>query len=171
MGRVRPCPRPAEGLLRRYAEDWTGPGQPYTDCFCLTVDAAVGLDEYVLAFYTTPLFKLERLILAVMVKRPSTDQQARELAAGARHEFAAWTVEARSEHQLLMCDFQRRTRSWFMVVREGEGSMLYFGSAVVPKPDSEGELGRSFTLLLGFHKLYSRLLLGAAGRRLRRGVR
>jgi len=51
------------------------------------------------------------------------------------------------------------------------GTRLYFGSAVVPRRSArsgrEG-LGPLFSSLLGFHKLYSRLLLRAARSRLAR---
>ena len=68
------------------------------------------------AFYTTWLFRLERWILRLAVARPSTDEEAHQLARGEREAFAAWSVEARAPDQLLMCDFTGRTRSWLMVV-------------------------------------------------------
>ena len=42
---------------------------------------------------------------------------------------------------------------------------LYFGSAVVPVRDADSastSLGRSFGVLLGFHKIYSKALLYSA---------
>ena len=45
------------------------------------------------------------------ISRPSPDTQARDLAIGERDAFAAWSVEDRSENQLLMCDFYGCTRS------------------------------------------------------------
>jgi hypothetical protein len=72
--------------------------------------------------------------------------------------FAAWSVEAHTGNQLLMCDFQGRTRSWFMV----SGTRLLFGSAVVPVTVTESR----FRWLLGLHRLYSRALLRAARSRL-----
>ena len=48
---------------------------------------------------------------------------------------------------------------------------LYFGSAVVPVRDrvsGQPRMGFVFQALLGFHKLYSRVLLGAARSRLAR---
>lgn len=129
--------------------------------------------EYVEAFYTGAVFKLERLLLAWFVSRPSTDAQARELASGRLNTFAAWQVEARSTNQLLMCDLSGRTRSWLMVApvqTAGSASTrLYFGSAVVPvhgKASGQPTLGFPFKALLGFHKVYSRVLLGAARSRL-----
>jgi hypothetical protein len=66
------------------------------------------------AFYTTPVFKLERTILKWLVTKPSSDAQA-----------------------VLLCDFKKRTRSWLMIKHEegknGIQTRLYFGSAVVPK--------------------------------------
>ena len=149
---------PPQALLKRYAD-----GVNYTDCFRWRAARAVPHAEFVEAFYTTWLFRLERWILAWLVARPSSDAQARELAAGRRDAFAAWSVEARAQGQLLMCDMHGRTRSWLMVA----GASLYFGSAVVAV-DSGGKrrLGAAYALLLGFHKLYSRALLRAAAARL-----
>jgi hypothetical protein len=127
----------------------------------------------VTAFYTTWLFRLERWILRLAVARPSTDEEARQLARGEREAFAAWSVEARAPDQLLMCDFTGRTRSWLMVAPAAgtTGTRLYFGSVVVPVRDPKtGKMGLGpvHGPLIGFHKLYSRSLLGAAARRLAR---
>jgi hypothetical protein len=124
---------------------------------------------FVQAFYTTWLFKLERLLLRWFVARPSTDVQARELAKGGRDAFAAWDVERRDGEQLLMCDLAGRTRSWLMTEPFGAGTRLYFGSAVVPDIGADGRprMAGLFRVLLGFHKLYSRALLAAAARKLR----
>jgi hypothetical protein len=127
----------------------------------------------VTAFYTTPVFKLERLILKIAVSRPSTDAQVKQLAAGSIDAFAAWYVEARTENQLLLSDFSCRTRSWLMVVPAANASCtrtrLYFGSAVVPAENpgtGRLTLGLGFRALLGFHRLYSGVLLYAAKSRL-----
>jgi hypothetical protein len=162
------CKLPQGALLRRYLR-----GGAYTDCYVTEIARPVAHAEFVAAFYTTPLFKLERLILAWLVDRPSTDAQAEALAAGTLDTFAAWTVEARADDQLLLSDFRGRTRSWLMVEEAriiGEpGTRLYFGSAVVPVTDrnsGQATLGISFRALLGFHKLYSRALLQSAKSRL-----
>jgi len=114
-------------------------------------------------------------LLARLVALPSTDLQARELAAGNRDSFAAWKVEGRSADQLLLSDFRGATRSWLMIARCGHDGMprtrLYFGSAVVPVVDrksGKAKPGFAFRALLGFHKLYSRVLLRAAISRLAR---
>lgn len=161
---------PKSALLRRYVG-----GGAYTDCYVTEVARQVTHAEYVAAFYTTPVFKLERLILAWLVARPSTGAQVQALASGALDSFAAWSVEARADNQLLLSDFRGRTRSWLMVdkveIHGAPGTRLYFGSAVVPVIDrksGQSTLGFSFRALLGFHKLYSRMLLRAASRRLMR---
>ena len=153
---------PANALTQSYARNGS-----YTDCFTTTVPQAVTHAQYVEAFYTTWVFRLERWILKWAISRPSTDEEARQLAQGRLDRFSAWSVEARAENQLLMRDeFTRRTRSWLMTepLPEG-GTRLYFGSVVVSEAD--GRMGGRFRALLWFHKLYSRILLGAARRRLR----
>ena len=149
----------------------------YADCYVAEVARRVSHAEFVEAFYTTALFKAERLLLSWFVSKPSTDVEAGELATGTLDSFAAWSVEARSANQLLMCDFQGRTRSWLMVGSpEGRGSEKtcpYFGSAVVPgvtRNSRTRTLGLAFHLLLAFHKLYSRALLSSARRRLVRSL-
>ena len=144
-------PLPGNALLQKYACSGA-----YTDCFYTDFPANVVLADYVETFYSTWLFKLERVILKFLVKKPSTDEQVKQLVAGEIDTFAAWTVEERTEHQLLMCDYRGHTRSWFMVVP----GRLYFGSAVIPKDR------KSYQLLLGLHRLYSRMLLAAARSRL-----
>lgn len=163
---------PADALLRRYSDrDADDRSESFTDCYSVQVTGDIGLDEFVLAFYTTPLFRLERLVLA-LIGKPSSDEQAATLAQGDGRSFAAWSVEDRAEDQLLMCDFRGRTRSWFMVLAIQSGTTrLYFGSAVVQAKRREGgKTGRGwlFDILLGFHKLYSKALLSSARRRLAR---
>lgn len=158
---------PDDASLQRYRERGA-----YTDCYALDVPWSVTQAQYVEAFYTTWVFKLERAILAAIVSKPSTDAQAAQLARGEREDFAAWDVEAREADQLLMRDFRQRTCSWLMCrsLQDG-GTRLYFGSAVVPETDrhsGEKRMGFVFKALLGFHKLYSRILLRAAASKLAR---
>jgi hypothetical protein len=164
----QPCQRPDGSLLDAYVVSGA-----YTDCYCADVPSNVTFAHYVETFYTGRLFKLERLLLRWFVARPSSDVDARQVARGERAEFAAWHVEGRAADQLLMCDFAGRTRSWFMVapvtVAGRPGTRLYFGSAVVPLLDARTgakRMGWPFKALLGFHRLYSRALLGSASARL-----
>lgn len=160
---------PATALLARYTSD-TG---AYTDCYSTTVPGVVTHERFVRAFYTGFVFRIERFLLSAFARRPSTDGDVDALASGTRDAFAAWDVEARAADQLLLRDFTGRTRSWLMVepTWDCRGTTLYFGSAVVPKVHANGDrsLGRRFELLLGFHKLYSRVLLRAARARVLRG--
>jgi hypothetical protein len=162
---VRSCRLPVDALLSRYVG-----ADAFVDCYVAEVTRRVTCAEYVEAFYTTSIFKLERAILGIFVSRPSTDAEARQLACGERATFAAWTVEARSLDQLLMTDLSGRTRSWLMVVPlAAGGTLLYFGSAVVPmrkRANGRASLGPLFSALLGFHKLYSLALLLSARSRL-----
>ena len=152
---------PADTLLKKY----TSIAGAYTDCYTAEIARNVSFPGFVFAFYTTPLFKLERSILKFTISKPSTDLQARQVAEGESREFAAWSVESRSDNELLMCDFRGRTRSWFMTKGDGAKTQLYFGSAVVPKT-GETSLDFGFRALLGFHRVYSVLLLLSARSRL-----
>ena len=118
------------------------------------------------------MFRIERALLSALVRRPSSDADVRALASGDRDGFAAWTVEARTADQLLLADTPGNTRSWLMSRREPGTTVLYFGSAVVPRPSRRNgappRMGWLFRALLGFHALYSRALLAGAIRRLAR---
>ena len=156
-------PLPDGALLQEFVDR----GE-YTDCFVTDVRNDVTFPEYVESFYTTPLFKAERLILKWLVSRPSTDDEARQLSRNEIHEFAAWEEHSRRDNQLVMMDFRQQTCSWFMLVPQENGSRLYFGSAVMRNRETSS--GRKMPwlhrCLLGFHRLYSRALLKAAARRL-----
>lgn len=157
-------PASADTLLAIY----TGEGG-YTDGYRIDVAGDIDLQRFVAAFYTTPLFRLERFVLT-LIGKPSTDAQVAALARGETDAFAAWTVEGRRADELLMCDFQNRTRSWFQTQPAPDGgTRLRFGSAVVPVRGADGRKRMSavFRALLGFHRLYSVALLAAAARRLR----
>ena len=158
---IKKCPVPANTMLDKYSMNGA-----YVDCYLTEIFEPVSFPKFIFAFYTTLLFKLERLILKWVVSKPSTDSQAMQLADGKIEEFAAWRVENRSENEILMCDFRGRTRSWLMVVSISIASdtrtRLYFGSAVVPtRGKSSLEFGFR-TILLGFHQIYSVLLLYSA---------
>ena len=162
----RACALPEAALLQRLREEGA-----YTDAFAVEVAGDVTHARFVEAFYTTWVFKLERLVLAVAVARPSTDAQARALARGERDDFAAWRVQARAQDQVLLRDYRGRTCSWLMREASPGGTRLLFGSAVVPvRGARSGRLGLGpvFAALLGFHRLYSHVLLWAAVGRLRR---
>ncbi|MEO8297833.1 MAG: hypothetical protein ABI574_08500 [Burkholderiales bacterium] len=168
MAAIHACSLPLQALLARYAN--TG---AYADCYVAEVGRAVSQAEFVEAFYTGAVFKIERWLLRLFLSKPCNDAQVRQLAAGQLDTFSAWRVEGRAADQLLLCDINGRTRSWLMVVplagETGAGTRLYFGSAVVPVMDrstGQARMGWAFKALLGFHRLYSRVLLGSACARL-----
>ena len=170
MGTVLQETLAADALLKTYRggkhpERWGN----YGDCFSVSINQPVSLAEFVFAFYTTPLFRTERAILRVLAASPSTDDDVKQLLAGSRDTFAAWHLAARTETQLLMSDRFGKTRSWFRVTPlDSGGTLLQFGSAVAAKRNGNGQTGMStgFHLLLGFHRLYSRMLLRSALRKL-----
>ncbi|MBN8481564.1 MAG: hypothetical protein J0L88_08250 [Xanthomonadales bacterium] len=157
-------PLPDDALLQRHARHGD-----YTDCFATTIARAVDLEAFVSAFYTTHVFKLERAILRATIGRRSTDAEAAAFARGERDAFAAWTVVARGPDQLLTRDVSGHTGSWFQVESTGAASTrLRFGSTIIARR-RDGEpprIGTGFRALLGFHVVYSRVLLAAAARRL-----
>jgi len=143
----------------------------FTDCYVAVLPRVVTQSEYVEAFYTTPAFKIERWLIARFLSRPSTDAQIRQLAQGESSAFAAWSVEQREPEQLMLA--AGRTRSWLMTSPSddslGSATALYFGSAVVPRRSrnsGKSPMGWQFRALLGFHKLYSQVLLRAALKKL-----
>lgn len=169
MAGVTSCAVPNGALLGKYVM----PGN-YTDCYTACVNRKVELPEFVAAFYATPLFAMERVILKWVVSKPSNEADIRALADGTGVEFAAWSVETRKADELLLRDFRGRTRSWLKCCPDtaaGTGrTALFFGSAVVGAVDTGRGTGPSrvvFRALLPFHRLYSRGLLWSAIRNLR----
>jgi hypothetical protein len=169
MPTVQPCEVLPNSFLRQYKD---GPG--YADCYVTQVPGTATQAAYIEAFYTSPLFKIERILLQVLASKPATDADAKALASGTATRFSAWRVEAQSPTELLLADFTGRTRSWLMatpatLTNEAPSTLLYFGSAVVPLPSRGAQaprMGWGFHALLGFHRLYSRMLLRAASQRL-----
>jgi hypothetical protein len=155
---VRRSPLPQHALLAKFARNGA-----YADCYVTAVPLAVTHAEYVESFYTSWLFRLERLILRWFVAKPSTDEEARALSRGERDTFAAWSVESRVGNQLVMLDFLSSTCSWLMIEARPAETLLYFGTGILSR--SPG-----FRLLLPFHKVYARSLLAVARARLRRSA-
>ena|ERR1700683_2218159 len=160
---------PDDALLRTYRggirpECWEKSG----DCFAVTVDRITDLAAFVFAFYISPVFRIERLILRLLAGAPSTDTEARRLADGVGTTFAIWRVGERTATQLLVCDRYERTRSWFRVVPLNDGkTLLQFGSAVASRSGSRPATrisGSVFRLLFKFHVVYSQVLLHSAKR-------
>jgi hypothetical protein len=158
--RVREIELPEGALLQRYAG-----GEGFADAYATDLDREVSFESYVEAFYSTGMFAPEKFLLSVLGRRSSKEQLG-AMARGEQERFAAWTVEARADAQLLLKDDTGRTRSWLHCESLPDGgTRLYFGSAVVARSDprsGERRLGAGFNALLGFHRAYSRALLRAA---------
>ncbi len=152
---------PRDALLQAYV----GNGATYTDCFEVMSPVAVSLPDFIDAFYTTWLFRLERAVLVLPLRRRVRDAEVRALAGGA-DRFAVWRVEAREDGQILLCDQGGHTRSWLAIsAKDGGVTRLLFGSAVVA---AEGqELGRGIRFVMPLHRFYARALLRLAERKLR----
>lgn len=166
MFSVTSCSLPGHALLARYQQ-----AGAYTDCFTTEIAETISHEQFVQAFYTTPIFKLERWLLAWGLSKPSSDIDAGLLAQAKTETFSAWQVECRSDDQLLMCDYQGKTRSWLMIEPHDDGQQtktkLYFGSAVVSdKNRAHSQQGAKLNPLLWFHVFYSIILLSSAKRRL-----
>lgn len=168
MFSIRTATIPENGLLQTYASRQGC----YTDCYYADVPKHVLLEELILAFFTTPVFRLERKLLGLFASHPSTTTDVESLASGASDTLAFWKVEAREENQLIMVVANGPIRSWLMVDPLAKGqnqTRLYFGSAVLSrmnKKTGEAKMDLLFYSLLGFHKMYSRILLGLARRSL-----
>jgi hypothetical protein len=158
---IRVVDLPPGTLLDRYKQ-----AGEFTDCRAIDVPQQVTLAEYIAAFYNSPAFRPERWLLGVLLNRGATAADVALLAAGTSQRFAAWTVEGRSADQLLLADYQGKTRSWLMVLPVAGGTRLLFGSAVVTSRSQTDRL--VFRALLGFHAFYSRQLLRSAARALQR---
>jgi len=165
---IYPCEVPPNSLLSGYNGD-----AGYADCYQVEVSGLITQAIFIEAFYTSPLFKIERGILTHLARKPASDADVRRLAIGQAVRFSAWHVEAQTSAELLLSDFTGRTRSWLMAIPSTENkpqltTLLYFGSAVVARSIEvahKPKMGWGFHALLGFHRLYSRLLLAAASRR------
>ncbi len=152
----------SDSLIARHQADTGG----FADSFMTKVPAKVTIAEFVVAFYSTPLFRAERFILNLF-GRGATDEQVTELVEGRRDDFAVWTVKDRRDTELLLGETSGATASWFMIRELPDGTELCFGSAVTPKGPGSNRMPLSYRLLLGLHLAYSRALLGSAARRLR----
>lgn len=154
-GAVTEADLPSGALLERYRTEGG-----HVDCYIAEVPRPVDLGQLITAFYTSGAFRPERWLLGALLGKRADEADVAQLAAGQTDRFSAWTVEVRSDNEILLCDFQGRTRSWLMVVPIAGGTRLHFGSAVVAQKRGADRL--MFRALLGFHRLYSRVLLKGA---------
>lgn len=165
-----PVDIPDGSLLAAYAEASSADAVPnYCDCYSTRIEQDVSLAEFLYAFYTSPAFSIERKLLSLTLRVPSTDEDAKALATGQTRHFSAWRVEDRRSNETLLRFPRSNTGSWFMVrpsPSDGTDSTdLMFGSVVFPKTP-ETPFGVTFHTLSGFHRFYSARLLNSARKRL-----
>jgi hypothetical protein len=159
---------PQAAFLQAYADQ----AGCFTDCYYVDVPKSVSISETISAFFTTPVFRLERVLLGIFARKPSTDQDVENLASGRSTGLAFWRTERRDQTQLLLAVGDGPIRTWLMVEPANTAqakTRIYFGSAVMPQgvsADGAPQIGLMFRAFLGFHMLYSRLLLTLARRRL-----
>ena len=55
---AQPCEVPPNSFLRQYKD-----GRGYADCYVIKLPGTVTQAAYIEAFYTSPLFKIERTLL------------------------------------------------------------------------------------------------------------
>ncbi len=170
MTRIATCELPDNGLTKTYLAKGA-----HTDCYYIDIAAKVTLAQYLQAFYNTPVFSVEKTLLTTFAKKHIRNNDINVLADGNCDSFSIWTVEQRTDNQILLCEFTQSTRSWLMVDYLGTAEQpitrLYFGSVVVPKivsPSGKSTFGILFYAFAGFHKLYSRALLKSAFNALRK---
>ena len=150
---------PAQGLLGRY----NLVEHAYTDCFKTQIDQSVSFEKYAHAFFTSPVFKLERVLIALTTGKKTTEKSVDDLISGQSNDFAVWQVEDRTDNQILMKVGDGQIRTWLMSEQDEGHTNMYFGSAILPR-NEKGDKGFLFHALLGFHKLYARTLLWLAKR-------
>lgn len=161
---------PENGLLNAYGLQ----SGCYTDCFYIDMPGSVSFSTYVYAFFNSPVFKLERALLRLFTSSPSSDNDVENLASGVSDGLSMWNVEERGDNQMIMSVGNGPIRTWLMCCNSGISSgttRLYFESAVLPTQHNASrdlKMGRTYRILLGFHKQYSRILLRSAKRKLRK---
>ena len=64
---IKPCPLPTNALLSAYADSGA-----YSDCFVTDINLIVTHAEFVEASYTDRLFKRERLLISLLLSKPSS---------------------------------------------------------------------------------------------------
>ena len=143
----------------------------YIDCFAVDLPTHCSLEAFLKAFYTSWIFRLERLILRLALRVPTSSDDLSAMLSGASDKFAVWIIEERQADQMIAkaVGGSNRTRSWFRVLsRDDGGTRLFFGSVLEPEPSLEGappRLGLMFRAGIGAHRLYARVLLAAAARK------
>ena len=167
MSRITKSALPEAAFLGKYEAIEGG----YTDCYAASLSQDVSLQAFIGAFFDTPVFRLERLLLRLFFGQRTSRADVSALAAASTDHLAAWRVEERSAGQVLLRVGDGPIRTWLMCEGASGETRLYFGSALLPlAKDAQGrpKMALLFRATLWFHQLYSRILLAATLRALRR---
>ncbi|NVE95130.1 hypothetical protein [Altererythrobacter lutimaris] len=159
MGKVRACELPEGSLLAGF-----GGADDYRDCFCREVPGEVSLEQYIERFYSSAVFRPERVVLG-LIGRGASAEDIRALASGESDQIAVWKVVERKPDEILLLSRDTNTASWLAVSSSSEAvgqtknkTKLLFGSWV-------GGINESrWRVMLAPHVWYSRLLLESAAK-------
>lgn len=72
---IEKCPAPEDTFLRNYLIQGN-----YIDCYTTAIAKQVSFPEFIFAFYTTWLFKIEAFILTFTARKPSSDVEAKKVS-------------------------------------------------------------------------------------------
>ncbi|KAK9711516.1 hypothetical protein K7432_007776 [Basidiobolus ranarum] len=190
-----PSSVPSWSLLQTLKSPSGDGDQIYRDCFSIRVpksqlslptspaDQEALLVKYVGAFYTSPVFKLERFLINLFSKsspetQPETDQDilSKEFQLGDTVASNSYTVTTRDPNQMeLKFSLQKGVidgSSWLAIEepQAHEGAYTFwFGTAIYPAdkelPDFDSRF-KSNNMEVRFHKIYSRVLIDMAVKKL-----
>lgn len=125
---------------------------PHKDSYSITKSSDESdIKNYARAFYTSPLFKIERLILKYGLGYSITDEQILNTDFNIGDKVLLWEVVGRTKDEVMLRfkhnDFSGLT--WMKI----EEDKLKFGSGL------DDATSISLKLSLAFHYLYSRMLI------------
>lgn len=158
---VTSCDLPSESLLHAATQS---PGS-YRDCFLADVPAedthADAFARFVYLFFDSWLFRLELKILRIAGKAKALNSDPIALANGQSDHFAAWIVDGRTEHELLLRIPETPILTWLSLSQSGAVAQLCFGSGILAQ-DGKAHPHWGFRATLRPHRMYSASLLRAA---------
>ncbi|GAA4642772.1 hypothetical protein GCM10023115_07460 [Pontixanthobacter gangjinensis] len=163
--RISARPLPPHSLLAQHTK---ARATDYTDCFTIDLSGKITLPAFITAFYNSPAFRPERWALH-LIGKGSGAQDVASLAAAQITDFAAWSVVARTESEILLQDFQHRTCSWLMVEPLATTAPTIMGRTRILFGSSVRNPGSPvFRALMPVHRWYAHRLLGSAAKALGR---
>lgn len=151
---------PPDCLLKTYDDI----PHAYADAYQTQIQGKIKLSDFIIAFFDSPIFKAERVLITLTTISPTFKKDVLDLAEGNTNKFAMWELEQRGENELLLKVRQGRIRTWLAVIPQAHSTKLLFGSAVLPKSEN-GDIGWIFRKLTVFHEIYSKILLKSAAKR------